>query len=234
MFKTIAIENKNMANGQRNLSTGPLTNEEIEFVKKEIVRIGAGDDMDLFVFNDPDHIHNAKLGTGYNYVKDKIFITKNVFPETQYGSTHPRDLMSVAAVLAHEYYGHRRYRDEYISDMKKSIADYQYHTTEVWKDECRASIDASKLAKNLTQQERSYLILDAIYRAKEYGQYIVMDDYMKGVLYGYNEEGEKGIVPRLTPIRFVSKQDVERIERDREGDDSLSELQEDSEDYLVR
>jgi len=43
-FKEI---DKQMANGQRNTSLLPLTEEEIEFVKKEIVRIGAEKDMDI-------------------------------------------------------------------------------------------------------------------------------------------------------------------------------------------
>ena len=180
-FKEI---DKQMANGQRNTSLLPLTEEEIEFVKKEIVRIGAEKDMDIFVFNDPVYISNPYLGTGYNFEKDLIYITKNVFPDDKYGSIHPRDLMSVGAVLAHEYWGHRPYREEYLKDKALSTEEHSYHTVPEWEDECRASINASKLAPNLTDAEKISLIMDAIYRAKEYGQYIEMDDYMKGVLYG--------------------------------------------------
>jgi hypothetical protein len=77
--------------------------------------------------------------------------------------------MSVASVLAHEYYGHRHYREEYQSDYQKGVG---FHTTELWQDECRASITAAKITPNLTQKERSDLIMDAVYRAHEYNQRI--------------------------------------------------------------
>ena len=128
-------------------------------------------------------------------------MTRNVFPDDKYGSTHPRDLMSVGAVLAHEYYGHRPYREEYLSDMEKGD---DFHTTPIWQDECRASINAAKIAQNLTERDKSNLVLDAIYRAKEFGHLIEMDDFMKEVVYGY-PSGAKNISYSISPINYVSE-----------------------------
>jgi hypothetical protein len=187
-----------MANGMRDTSKTPLSDKEIEYVKSEIHRIGA--DESIFVFNDDKHI---ALSTCYNFFEDKVYVTRNVFPDEKYGSTHPRDLMSVGAVLAHEYFGHRPYRNEYLADFEKG---FDFHVTPIWQDECRASITAAKTAKNLTDRDKSNLVLDAIYRAKEFGHLIEMDDFMKEVLYGYpNSNGEKNISYNLTPIHYVSE-----------------------------
>lgn len=196
MIRLITANNKNMANGMRNTSKEPLSESEIEFVKSEIQRIGA--DLSIFVFNDEEHL---SLSTCYNFVEDKIYVTRNIFPDDKYGSTHPRDLMSVGAVLAHEYFGHRTYREEYLSDMEQGN---DYHTTPIWQDECRASITAAKLAHNLTNMDKSYLVMDAIYRAKEFGHLIEMDDFMKEVVYGYSN-GEKNISYNLAPINYISE-----------------------------
>ena len=100
-MKLIEKQTKDMANGMRDMSRRPLSADEIDFVKSEIRRIEA--DESVFVFNDEDHQNGS---TCYNFIDDKIYVTRNVFPDTKYGSTHPRDIMSVGAVLAHEYYGH--------------------------------------------------------------------------------------------------------------------------------
>lgn len=210
MIKFVSMNDKTMSRGMRDMSKTPLTEEEIEFVKSEIKRIGA--DESVFVFNHEAYIPKS---TCYNYADDIVYVTRNVFPDTRYGSTHPRDLMSVAAVLAHEYYGHRPYRQEYIDDDK--ISDQlgsEYHTVTLWQDECRASITAAKLAPNLTDQEKSHLVMDAIYRAQEEGQWIETDDFMKGVLYGYSGE-DKNITPVITPIKYVSEASAKRAEYDR-------------------
>lgn len=180
----------------RDTSKTPLSESEIEFVKSEILRIGA--DLSVFVFNDEEHI---SVSNCYNFIEDKIYVTRNVFPDERYGSTHPRDLMSVGAVLAHEYYGHRPYRAEYLSDMKQGD---DYHTTPIWQDECRASINAAKTAHNLTEKDKYNLIIDAIYRAKEFGLLIKMDNFMKEVVYGYSNK-EKNISYNITPINYVSE-----------------------------
>ena len=124
MIKLISTNDKDMANGMRDTSKTPLSESEINYVKSEIQRIGA--DLSVFVFNDEEHLSSS---TCYNFVEDKIYVTRNVFPDEKYGSTHPRDLMSVGAVLAHEYFGHRPYREEYLSDMEQGV---DYHTTLIW------------------------------------------------------------------------------------------------------
>lgn len=203
-MKFISTNDKDMANGMRDTSKTPLTELEIAFVRSEINRIGA--DESIFIFNDKEHIDKS---TCYNIEEDKIYVTRNVFPDIKYGSTHPRDLMSVGAVLAHEYYGHRPNREEYLSDIQKSIETGEdFHTTPIWVDECRASINAAKLAQNLTDRDKSNLVMDAIYRAKEFGQLIEMDDFMKEVVYGYSN-GEKNITYDITPIRFISEKSLE-------------------------
>lgn len=210
-------QNKAMSNGVRDMSHTPLTDKEISEVKEAIRRIGA--DESLFVFNDEKHLSRS---TCYNVLEDKIYVTRNIFPDLKYGSTHPRDLMSIAAVLAHEYYGHRAFRGEYLSDYEKGT-----ETTPAWKDECRASITAAKTAPNLTQKERSDLILDAIYRAKEAGQFIELDNFMKGVIYGYSDE-EKNISKGFDKITFVSESSYRRDEEKRICNNDMSKMQNDS------
>jgi hypothetical protein len=58
-FHPIADTDKGMANGMRNMSRTPLTDEEIEYVRSEIRRIEA--DESVFVFNDPGHIEKAHV-----------------------------------------------------------------------------------------------------------------------------------------------------------------------------
>ena len=200
------------------MSKTPLTDEEIVMVKSAIRKIEA--DETKFVFNDEDYIAKS---TCYNYAEDVIYVTRNVFPETKYGSTHPRDVMSVAAVIAHEYYGHRIFRDEYLADREKGN---DFHTTPIWEDECRASITTAKIAPNLTQMERANLIQDAVFRAREYGQLIVMDDFMKEVVYGYSEQSnpEKNIIGNLTPIHYVSEASQEGVQQERVCDSCVSKM----------
>lgn len=221
-IKLISMNDKDMANGMRDTSKTPLSKEEIEYVKREIRRIGA--DESIFVFNDKEHIETS---TCYNFIEDKIYVTRNVFPDEKYGSTHPRDLMSVGAVLAHEYFGHRPYRDEYLTDMKKGN---DFHTTPIWQDECRASINAAKTAKNLTEKDKSNLVMDAIYRAKEYGHLIEMDNFMKEVVYGYSD-GEKNISYNITPINYISEASQTGKTGTRTCNSSMSQMSRTSRDY---
>ena len=198
--RTMTDDEKELANGMRNTSRSPLSEDEITYVRSEIRRIEA--DESVFIFNDADHYHD---GTCYNFEDDKIYITRNVFPDVKYGSAHPRDTMSVGAVLAHEYYGHRYYRDEYLSDWEKGK---DYHTTPLWEDECRASLRAAQMAPGLTQIDKRDLVLDAIYRAKEYGQLIEMDDFMKEAVYGYSTK-ERNITKQFRQPTFVSEKSQE-------------------------
>lgn len=222
MIKLISTKNKDMANGMRNTSKTPLTDDEIAFVKMEIQRIGA--DESIFIFNDEEHLASS---TCYNFIEDRIYVTRNVFPDDRYGSTHPRDLMSVGAVLAHEYFGHRPYRDEYLDDYDKGDS---YHTTPYWQDECRASINAAKSAQNLTEKDKSDLVMDAIYRAQENGHLIEMDNFMKEVVYGYSNE-EKNIVHSFAPITYVSETSQIGTSTNRASQSNLSSLSRTSKDY---
>ena len=213
------IENqKPMSNGMRNMEKTPLTDDEIKFVKEHIHRIKA--DETKFVFNDPAHITKS---TCYNYVEDIIYVTKNVLPDTRFGTIHPRDIMSVACVLAHEYYGHRIYRNEYIEDQKKG---QPFLTTPAWQDECRASLTAAKNTPNLTDAERRDLVMEAIHRANEAGHYIENDDFMKEVLYGYPvDDGERNISSPYERINFISKKSQDRKDEKRYGLNKMPEMQ---------
>jgi len=152
------------ANGLRRTPFIELTEEEIEYIKGEIRSIGA--DENVFRFN---------RGSGTSYVDnlDIINVRSNVFPDKN--SVHPRDLMSPRAVLAHEYYGHRTNRG---TPLPKDS----------WNDEFRASYMAAKNAPRLSIQDRVYLLLDAIERAKETGVSIRYNSFMRRILYGYDEE----------------------------------------------
>lgn len=206
-LKFVKISEKEMPNGMRNMSKVPLTDEEIEKLKEEIKRIGA--DESVFVFNDEVHSGNAC----YNCVVDKVYVSRNVFPDTRYGSIHPRDIMSAAAVLAHEYYGHRSYRDEYLNDLETGAK-----SVPLWKDECRASITAAKITPNLTPKERRDLILDAGFHAKEAAQVIEMDNFMKEIVYGYKcPDDEKHITMPIPEIVYVSEESLEAVLGQQQG-----------------
>ena len=94
----------------------------------------------------------------------------DVLPDAVY-SVHPRDMMSVRAVLAHEYYGHRPNRGTLL--QKGS-----------WNDEFRASYMASRNAPGISDQDRIFLVLDAMERAKDAGITIRWNSYMRRVVYG--------------------------------------------------
>jgi len=149
------------AGGLRRSPLKTLSETEIEHLKNEIRIIGA--DENVFVFNKGQF-------TGYINERDVIYVKGNVFPSID-GSIHPRDLMSERAVLAHEYYGHRAYRETTLQDGS-------------WNDEFRASYMAAKNTPNLNDKDRQYLILDAVERAKEAGVKITLNKFMRGILYG--------------------------------------------------
>ena len=153
------------ANGLRRSPFTDLSKEDIDHIKAEVRAIQA--DESVFVFN-------KGRQTGYVDEIDEIRVRCDVFPDSS--SKHPRDLMSERAVLAHEYYGHRYYKGK-----------LEYGS---WNDEFRASYAAAKNAPNISDDDRRYLILDALERAKEAGVTITHNDFIRGVLYGckINEE----------------------------------------------
>ena len=88
--------------------------------------------------------------------------------------------MSARAVLAHEYYGHRPYRELYLAEI-----DLGKMAPQTWVDEFRASYMAAKNAPGLSDDDRRYLILDALERAKEAGISINHNSFIRRVLHGY-------------------------------------------------
>lgn len=89
---------EHLASGNRRSPFYVLSDEDIAAVKQEIAAIGA--DENEFVFNS-----ESVRGTCFLARDGKVHIKGNIFPDNY--SDHPRDRMSVRAVLAHEYYGHR-------------------------------------------------------------------------------------------------------------------------------
>ena len=189
-------DNKNFSMGYRKLSKEPLSREEINTVVEAACSINIP--VEALVFNNQKAL-SGPTGTSYNFFDDKVYIAQNVFPDDNSNSIHPRDLLSVRAVLAHEYYGHRAFRQEYLSDYENNKS-----TTTYWEDEARASINAAKYAPNLSQLERCMLIQDATYRAKEHAQVLELDDFMKNMLFG-----DGTAKPLSIPIRYRAERDVE-------------------------
>ena len=154
-------DTRNMANGMRTPPTHILNEQEIESIKSDIKTIGA--DEKVFRFNSGRY-------TGYNDDGDFINIRGDILPDKN--SKHPRDVMSQRAVIAHEYYGHRVHRG---TKLPKGS----------WNDEFRASYSAAKNCPNLSDEDRRYLVLDALERAKEKGVAIKYNKFIRRVLYGY-------------------------------------------------
>jgi len=138
--------------------------------------------------NESDFIFNSEYvrGTCYRPQDNKVYVKGNVLND-QY-STHPRDLMSQRAVLAHEYYGHKPYRDQYLSEFAELDLDKDEYllvlTKREWADEFRASYMAARNAPGLSNEDRQYLVLDALERAKEASISITYNDFIRRVLHG--------------------------------------------------
>ena len=152
---------RGMASGARKSFLIPLSKSDKTFILQEIDSIGA--DRRFFEFRDG-------APTAYSDKRDKIFISSSVFPSND-GSTHPTDLLSVRAVLAHEFYGHKANRNTKLAKGS-------------WNDEFRASYLAAKNAPGLTDEDRVLLITDAMQRAKDAGVNIKLNAFMRRCLYG--------------------------------------------------
>jgi hypothetical protein len=157
------MENERTAAGLRRSKFHVLTDDEINSLKDDIKAIDA--DVSIFRFN-------KGSSTSYRPDLDIINVKGNVLPDLE--SSHPRDKMSARAVLAHEYYGHRAYRD---TKLPKDS----------WNDEFRASYFAAKNAPNLSDEDRMYLIADAVQRAKDAGVSIKYNELMRRYLYGIEQ-----------------------------------------------
>ena len=173
---------KPLAMGLRKPPSRLLSEDEIRQLKDDILAIGA--DETVFVYNS-----EQVRGTCYRPQDDKVHAKGNVLGDSN--STHPRDLMSSRAVLAHEYYGHRPYREKYLSEFEMiDLSDDESLLTlsnRGWIDEFRASYVAAKNAPGLSDQERYYLVLDALERAKEANISISYNDFIRRVLYGQDK-----------------------------------------------
>ena len=152
-------------NGLRKSPYYELTAKDIAKLKADITAIGA--DATKFIFNQGQH-------TCYIDDADIILVCGDVLPDNIY-SIHPRDMMSARAVLAHEYYGHRAYQGTPLSQGS-------------WNDEFRASYMAARNAPGLTEQDRVFLIMDAMERAKTAGVTISWNSFMRSVAYCINDE----------------------------------------------
>jgi len=153
-------ETRQMANSLR-AEPRTLTRKEQKAVREAIDKIEA--DQSRFRF--------GKHGrTGYDDDTDLINIRGDVFPDPNGNSA--RDRMSVEAVLAHEYYGHRPNRG-----TKLPLGS--------WQDEMRASFTAAVKAPGLTDVDRQLLMRDAIDRAASAGVRLNITNTMRRILYGY-------------------------------------------------
>lgn len=169
-------EEKRTAAGNRKSAFYVLTDTDIEMIKSEISAIGA--QTEDFVFNS-----TVTRGTCFLAGDNKVHIKGNIFPDEN--SLHPRDRLSVRAVLAHEYYGHRPYRMQYIAEDSSTDPDaINKILARAWADEFRASYMAAKIAPGLTDEERRMLIEDALSRAEEAGVTIKYNEFIRRVLYG--------------------------------------------------
>lgn len=157
------IDNRDI-DGMRKSSFYVLTEEDIGELLNDIRAIGA--DESVFRFN-----YDKVPGTGYIDAIDIIAVRGNVYPDTFSGSKHPRNIMSARAVLAHEYYGHRKNRG---TDLEQGS----------WEDEYRASRTAAEVTPNLSDEERRHLVLDAMERKHEAGITPKPDEFMRRVLDG--------------------------------------------------
>lgn len=156
-------EERPMAQGHRNSVKYILNEEDQQYVIEEAEAISIP--KDIFRFN---------YGKNTSYVEeiDKINIRGDIFPDNN--SSIARDRLSVRAVLAHEFYGHRA----------NSPSEYEIND---WRDEFRASYDAAVNAPNLSQQDRAELMVDAYDRAREAGFFIEYDKVAKRLIYGYED-----------------------------------------------
>ena len=127
-----------------------LTDAEIQIIKKEIKRIEA--DESVFVIDT-----KKPRKTLYDEVSDKVYVGSNVFPDLE-NPSDMTDKLSVACVLAHEYYGHRSMRDEYLKEDE--------NTPMTSLDEFKASFLAYKNTPNLTDEESEMLLYQAYEIAK--------------------------------------------------------------------
>ena len=159
------------SNKGRMIGTDSLSPEEIRIIRKGIEKINA--DKHIFIFNNSMHKNLC-----YAASEDRIYVGRNIFPNPQYAFADPRARMSIPTFLAHMYYGHRPFRNEYLEDEKNGMVRLPK-----WQDEVRASINAAKIAPGIIKRDQYFLLQDAFHIANENGFDIVMGNFMKKVFF---------------------------------------------------
>lgn len=126
----------------------------------------------------------------------------------------------------------------YINDAPAKINDqvllsyYHGRTSDGWYNHpvlarrVQGTITAAKITSNLTRREQCDLIMDAVYRAEEFGQMIELDDFMK-VVYGYSAD-EKRVIGIIAPIHYVSKAIQTGTEEKGERDSGVPQVRDES------
>ena len=137
--------------------------------------------------------------------------------------------MSVAAVLAHEYYGHRVFRNEYLADLGKKDAD---RTTPQWQMSAGQVLPQQKMFQ--TFPNKNVQTLSTMQeRARESGNILETDketdSFMKGVLYGYSDEETE-----FNRTHYACKSSCSGDEEKRICNDNVSEVQYDPESDFGR
>lgn len=174
--------------GLRTLSENVLNESEIAEVvmAAESLEIPA----ECLVFNDEKSLMGVE-GTCYHREDDKIYVTRDVFPDQHKNSTHPRDILTVSSVLAIEYYGRRKY-------LKKNpsvVCD--------WRSEVDWVVDTARFAPCLTKLERALVYHYAAVIAEEHGYIIMRDEHMNSIDFGDGTVETKDI-----PIKYSKEQEI--------------------------
>lgn len=151
---------RNLAAGYRTNPNHILTEDEIASVRSDAASIGVP--QDCLVFNEGGR-------TGYSDALGAITVRGDILPDNS--SRANRDAMTSRAVLAHEFYGHYKYRK-----TKLFPGD--------WRDEFRASYRAAIDTPNLSIEERASLMVDAYTRAEEAGCALKKTAEYSKIVYG--------------------------------------------------
>ena len=152
-----------MANGQRRSVFLDLTEKEKDFIIEQAKELKIASKHFEFRQGKP---------TVYDDENDIIFIGSDIMPSTDKNANN-RDSMTVKAVLAHEFYGHRQFRNTSLPPQNPI-------------DEFRASYYAAVHAPSLSKEERQSLMRDAIDRANAGGIKLSYNNVMREILYGFN------------------------------------------------
>lgn len=152
---------RGMANGQRRSALYVLTDGDIAEVSGVANKLGIPRKALSF---------NTGSSTSFDEALGVVNVRGDVFPDE--ASTNNRDGLSVAAVLAHEYYGHGSFAGTILRPGD-------------WRDEFRASYRAAIDTPNLSEEDRANLMVDAYQRAAEAGVALKFTDEYRKLVYGY-------------------------------------------------